>query len=199
MAEFDIKQLAAKAHFDYVGTPFPLFIGQQFSGAKIPDLKTINAELLNGGQYFMRVQFKHQGEVFTLPNEPIVALSLAKTIVETATVGTLRKGTVKEYITTEDYQIGFRGICVDEEDLERYPSEQVETLNRLFEINEAIEVVNNKFFELFGIRNIVLKDIQFDEMVGQPGMQRYAMFGVSDQDFYADLNEKGRTSINVLS
>ncbi len=196
MAEFNIKELISKAHFGHVALPFPSWVGSNTKPFALPNLKNITSELLNGSTaYFMQVTLSHQGENFTLPNEPLVGLSLAKTIVETATVGKLRKGTVKEYITTEDYQISFRGVCFDDDDMDVYPSDQVDALNRLFDINDALEVENNPFFELFGIRNIVLKDIQFDEMAGQQGMQRYTISAVSDQDFYADLSERGLTKL----
>ncbi|MGC1471547.1 MAG: DUF6046 domain-containing protein [Psychroserpens sp.] len=197
MADFDIKQLIKKAHFDYVGPFFPSFRDQDSKLFVLPDLKNINASRVNGNPYFMRVKFAYQGEQFLLPNEPLVALSLSKTIVETATVGTERKGTVKEYITTDDYQISFRGVCFDENDPEAYPATQVEELDRLFNINAAIEVIDSKFFELFGIRKVVIKDIQYDEMVGYPGAQRYIMTAVSDQDFYADLNNQA--TVNLLN
>ncbi|AUS06483.1 DUF6046 domain-containing protein [Pseudotamlana carrageenivorans] len=198
MAEFDIKELVAKAHFDYVGPAFPQWWGKNKTAFVIPNLENVSAAYLNGHTpYFMPVKLLYNGQTFTLPNEPLVGLSLAKTIVETATVGKHRKGTVKEYITTEDYQISFRGVCFDEDNMEAYPAIEVKNLNRLFEINEAIEVIDNPFFELFGIRSIVLKDIQFDEMAGQLGMQRYVITAVSDQDFYADLSEQ--KIINVLS
>lgn len=189
MAEFDIKQLVARAHFGHVGMPFPKWWENNKTLFVLPNLKNINAGQLNGGKYFMQVSLSHKTGTFTLPNEPLVSLALTKTIVETATVGKLRKGTVKEYITTEDYQISFRGVCVNEEDMDAYPGDQVRELNKLFEINDTLDVDENFFFELFDIRRIVLKDIQFDEMAGQPGMQRYTIYAVTDQDFYADLSE----------
>ena len=203
MAEFDIKELTAKAHLGQIGLPFPLWWGTNKKTFVLPNLKRISSELLNGSTaYFMQLTLAYKGEQFTLPNEPLVGLSLSKTIVETATVGKYRKGTVKEYITTEDYKISIRGVCADIDDdgelWDDYPANQVDTLNRLFEINDAVEVVDNKFFELFGIRSIVLKDIQFDEMAGQQGLQRYTISAVSDQDFYADLSEKGKTNLKAI-
>lgn len=203
MAEFDIKELVAKAHFDYVGPAFPAWWGKNKKLFVLPNLNTITAELKNGtSSYFMQLKLSYNGETFTLPNEPLVGLALTKTIVETATVGKYRKGTVKEYITTEDYNITLRGVCfsqMDDDGYDDYPADQVRNLNTLFEINDALEVVDNKFFELFGIRKIVLKDIQFDEMVGQQGMQRYTITAVSDQDFYADLSELGKTNLNPIN
>ena len=200
MAEFDIKELVAKAHFDYVGPAFPEWWGKNKKLFVFPNLNRVASEYLNGNTpYFVPVTLSYKNEKFPLPNEPLVSLSLAKTIVETATVGKDRKGTVKEYITTEDYKISFRGVCFNEEDIEDYPSEQVKALNKLFNIDDALEVESNPFLELFGIRSIVLKDIQFDEMAGQQGMQRYTISAASDQDFYADLSERETTNLNLLS
>lgn len=193
MATFDIKELVAKAHFDYIGPAFPSWWENNKRKFALPDLKSIGI-VKPGQKYFTTLTLSYKGEEFKLPNEPLMALSLSKTIVETATVGKYRKGTVKEYICTEDYQINIMGVCIDEDDADAYPSEQVDTLRRLFEINDALEVVSNPFLELFEIRKIVLKDMQIPEMVGQQGVQKYSFAAVSDQDFYADLKEKDKTS-----
>ena len=131
------------------------------------------------------------------PNEPLVSFSLTKTIVETATVGKHRKGKVKEYIATEDWQITIKGLCIDTNSPDLYPTAQVQSLNRLFEKNESLEVIGNKLFTLFDIRNIVLKDISFEAMEGKEGIQKYTIKAVSDMDFYAELDEK-RTQLNHL-
>ena len=78
-----------------------------------------------------------------------------------------------------------------------YPTAQVQSLNRLFEKNESLEVIGNKLFTLFDIRNIVLKDISFEAMEGKEGIQKYTIKAVSDMDFYAELDEK-RTQLNNL-
>lgn len=140
-----------------------------------------------------------RGNIIQFPNEPLVDFSLSKTIVETATVGKYRRGKVKEYICTEDWEITIKGLCVDFEEPERYPAEQVQALNLLFEKNESLEVLNNKLFELFGIRNIVLKDIQFEAMQGQEGIQKYEISAVSDNDFYAELDDKKIERKKLLS
>lgn len=198
MAEFNFKELVAKAHFDYVGPAFPEWWKNNKKMFVLPSLKKIFGNNALGNQYFLTLTLKHQGEEFTLPNEPLVSLSLVKTIVETATVGKYRKGTVKEYINTEDYYITIRGVCISE-DFESYPSDQVSMLNRLFDINDAVEVVANPFFALFGIENLVLKEIHFDEMIGQPYLQKYVITAVSDQPFFAELTERDDARRKLLS
>lgn len=194
--ELEIKELVAKAHFDYVGPAFPQWWGRNKTKFVLPSLTGIARELLLGGAYFQTLKVAHKGEEYVLPNEPLISMSLSKTIVETATVGKERKGTVKEYICTEDYALTIKGVCVNEnpEEREIYPAQQVQELQRLFEINDSLEVVGNPFLELFGIRNIVLKEIHWEEMAGQQGLQKYSITAVSDQDFYADLTEKNAIS-----
>lgn len=190
MAEFDFKELVARAHFDYVGPAFPEWWENNKTAVVLPNLKKIFGGGLLGKKYFLSLTLKDSnGETYTLPNEPLISLDLVKTIVETPTVGKYRKGTVKEYINTEDYQITIRGVCINTENKKEYPAQEVAELNKLFEKNEALEVVSNPFFELFGIRKIVLTDIHFDEMIGQSYLQKYVLNAISDQDFYADLKE----------
>lgn len=195
--EFDIKELVAKAHFDYVGPAFPLWWANNKTKFVLPSLTGIARSLLLGGKYFQTLKVSYKGEQYTFPNEPLISMSLAKTIVETATVGKERKGTVKEYICTEDYQITIRGVCVNEDKDRRdeYPAEQVQELHKMFEINDSLEVINNPFLLLFDIKNIVLKNIEFEEMAGQQGLQKYTIYAVSDQDFYADLTEKQKINL----
>ena len=194
MAEFDIKELIAKAHFDYVGPAFPKWWANNKTKFVLPSLTKIGAGLLLGQPYFQQLKVSYKGEVFEFPNEPLISMTLAKTIVETATVGKLRKGTVKEYICTEDYQLSIKGVCVNPDAPDEYPAEQVQELQRLFEINDSIEIISNPFLLLFNIKNLVLKNIEWNEMAGQQGLQIYTVTAVSDSDFYADIAEKDKIS-----
>lgn len=197
--EFDIKELTARAFFDYLGPQFPMWWQKNKSALVLPSLSSISEARVNGSQYFMRLKVQDKtGDQTVFPNEPLVGFSIVKTIVETVTVGKYRKGTVKEYITTEDWQLSINGLCLDEDDLDAYPAKQVQQLYRLFEVNEALEVVGNKLFSLFDISKIVLKSIDFEAMPGQEGVQKYSIKAVSDQDFYAELDERNLQRKNVL-
>lgn len=181
----DLKQLTAKAHGSYIAEPYSF---NQSAGTDPIDLYNISEAKALGTPYFMTLTLQSKQKVFKLPNEPLVTLFLQKTIVETPTVGEERKGTVKEYICTEDYQIDIKGICIGEND--NYPAKQVKLLNDLFAINEAVEVKDNLFFTLFGIQKIVLKSIKFEEMVGEESLQKYIISAVSATDFFAELTER---------
>ena len=190
--EFDFKEIIAKAHFDYVGPAFPNWWENNKTKFVLPSLTNIAADLLLGGKYFQTLKVSYNGEQFVFPNEPLISLSLQKTIVETATVGKERRGTVKEYICTEDYNLSIKGVCMNEnvDERDEYPAKQVQELHRMFEINERLNIETNPFLELFGIRGIVLKTFDLEEMAGQQGLQKYTITAVSDYDFYADLKDK---------
>lgn len=192
MAEFDFKELVARAHFDYGGPAFPVWWAQNKTTFVLPDLHDITASLRRGGSYFTTLTLGYEGEKYDLPNEPLISLSLKKTIVETATVGTHRQGTVKEYINTEDWQLALRGVAMDLENPDNYPSEQIDTLNNLFAINDAVEVVSNVFLGLFGIDRIILKDFEIDAMPGHQAAQKYTLNAVSEQSFFADMLAKDK-------
>ena len=199
MAKFNFKELVARAFFDYVGPPFPEWWAKNKKKFQLPDLRGINSKQLLGNKYFMQLKVSYKGTFFELPNEPLVSLGLSKTIVQTATVGKKRKGAVLEYICTENYAITIKGVCIDYINPDAYPADQVALIKELFDIDDSIDIESNPFFELFGIRKIALSDIQFDEMAGSSGMQKYTITAISDQDFFADLNEKDKEKQNLLA
>lgn len=197
--EIDIKELTARAFFDYVGPAFPSWWENNKTAFVVPSLNSISEARSSGSTYFMTLNVADKQGIQTLfPNEPLVSFSLAKTIVETATIGKHRKGKVKEYICTEDWQISIQGLCIDLQNKTEYPAAQVQELTQLFEKNESLEVVGNKLFTLFGITNIVLKDIHFEAMQGKESIQKYTIKAVSDTDFYAELTERKSTLKNLL-
>ena len=198
MAKFNIKQALIRASMDYIGPNFPEWWGKNKSRYKLPDLLGINVEQLKGAKYFMTLKVAHKGVEYLFPNEPIVSIGMSKTIVKTATVGRDRKRSVKEFITINDETITIKGVCIDQFDPEVYPADQVKMINDLFEINAAVDVVDNAFFELFGIRSIVIEDLQWDEMIGESGMQTYSIRALGDDDFFADLNYLDKQKFNNL-
>lgn len=198
MAEFNIREIAARTIFDYIGPNFPEWWKSNKKKFELPDLRGINSKQLNGAKYFMQLKLSYKGQFFELPNEPLISIGLSKTIVQTPTVGKYRKGTVKEYICAEDDIISIKGVCFGANYTDLYPADQVAMLKEMHDINDALEVESNAFFELFGVRKLVILETKFDEMVGESGLQTYSISAVSDQDFYADLSEKDTEKNNLL-
>lgn len=192
-----IKELTALAHFSYIASPYTGFNDDLLNDLKRRvndftnlDIFKVNEKQSLGRPYFMSLKLQSGNDVISFPNEPLVSISLQKTIVETPTVGEDRIGTVKEYICTEDYEIEIKGVCVGANGA--YPAEEVKALNDLFRINDALEVKDNLFFNLFGIQKIVLKSIKFDEMMGQESVQKYTVTAVSDMPFFAELTDRAK-------
>ena len=181
--EFSIQQLTAQAH-GYVGLPFPKL---ELEGLT-PDLnqigKAIAGKNVLGKPMFMDVTI----DGVRLPNEPLITITGKKVIVETVVVGSERRGTVKEFITTEDYQIKIEGICI-EPNVKAYPLAQVESIINLIDKDEALDF-SNEIAELFGINRIVIKDHGWGNMKGKPFSQSYYLTCISDEDFYATINNK---------
>lgn len=88
-----------------------------------------------GNYYFMPVTFIHQGKEYEIPCA-LISFTGRKNIIETPLVG--RQGSVKELISMEDYQISITGVVFGENQV--WPEEQLDAINELYNINEAIEL-----------------------------------------------------------
>lgn len=179
--EFNIRNLVAGVH-NYVGLPYPLL---GIEDVDLPNINRLGKAILGkdliGRPFFMDCVIDGK----RLPNEPLITITGRKNIVETIIVGSERKGTVKEFISAEDYAIKIEGVCI-EPGVKKYPVEQVQEIVDLCERNEALEF-ENELAELFRIRNIVIKDYGFGNMKGMPNSQSYYIMAVSNEDFYGEL------------
>lgn len=143
----------------------------------------LNAKTSKGQSIFMPIQI---GGVL-LPNEPTISFSKKKRIVETALVGSTRRGTVKELISSDDWEIVIRGVSVNHVSALYYPEDEVNALNELDAREEAMEI-NCALTQLLGIDRIVIKSFRLLEMVGVQHAQAYEFQCVSDDDFILNLD-----------
>lgn len=88
-----------------------------------------------GNYYFMPVTFIHKGKEYEIPCA-LISISGRKNIIETPLVG--RQGSVKELISLEDYQISITGAIIGENQM--WPEEQLDAINELYTVNEAVEL-----------------------------------------------------------
>lgn len=121
-----------------------------------------------------------------LPNEPSISIASRKNIVETALVGSKRRGTVKELISIEDWQVTIRGIAINYASKEYYPEDIVKGLVDLYERNEALEV-QCALTRLLGIYRLVIRDFSLPEMIGIQHAQAYQFTCTSDEDFILEI------------
>ena len=134
----------------------------------------------NGNEVFMPIWLKDNlGNKFLLPNT-VIDMSNKKTIVETPMVN--RKGSVKEEISIEDWDINIKGIIVSSD--YDYPDELVQQLNSWYNLGYALEIINAKTgLILEDQEKVVLKSLRFPEVKGMKNIQPFEMNLVSDYDF----------------
>lgn len=91
---------------------------------------------------------------YLLPATTIIEVSQAKNIIRTQVAG--RRGTVKEYISQDDYSIRLSGIIVNYEN--EYPPEgDIRIFNEVMSVPGALEV-ECEFLQWLGVYDIVVQD-----------------------------------------
>ena len=135
-----------------------------------------------GVYYFMPVTFywpNSKNPKLTVEfDDAVVSVSAKKTIVETALVG--RKGTVKELISIDDYEINLVAVVAADD----YPEQEVQKIIRLWEVNESVKMscaITDYFLK--DDDRVVIKSLDFPAMEGNEEMQAVTMKLVSDSPF----------------
>lgn len=135
-----------------------------------------------GMPYFMDVSIDN----YRLQNEPLITIVRQKRIVETVITGSGRNGTVKEFISADDFKITIEGIITDPTK-SGYPQAELEKLIKVLEKNASLDF-NNELAALFGIYKVVVKNYGLGKDSGKKYSQSYKIDLVSDEDFYGVLN-----------
>jgi len=119
---------------------------------------------------------------FEFPVATIVDFSRPKNIVKEKTIG--GKGSVKEIMGLDDWEISIRGIIVDDESRDAYKTakQQQYALDRLSEIAGSIKVEGKIFAERY-ISHIVIETPKFSPVQGKPGLIQYEIQATSDEAF----------------
>lgn len=138
---------------------------------------TLRKKDAQGRWYFMPIVLEHKGTEYEIPNA-VISIRGKKSIVETAMVG--RKGTVKELISVDDYEIRIAGVCLDVD----FPDQQINALNELYNINESV-TLKCALTDIFLDEEdkVVIKSIDFAEMKGCETAQVFTMELVTDRSF----------------
>ncbi|MBN2814983.1 MAG: hypothetical protein JXQ80_12950 [Bacteroidales bacterium] len=171
-----ITQPSGMSRADYNKGDGPERAKQSATGATLRKVK-------NGIWYFMPVSFTHKGKRWEF-DEAVVSITGKKTIVETPMVG--RKGSVKELISVDDYDIKL--VAVLESTNGDYPEQEMQELVRLWEINEAIKMscALTDYF-LKEDDSVMIKTIEPITVEGQEDIQAFNMTLVSDSPFELEL------------
>lgn len=119
-----------------------------------------------------------------IPNA-VISISGRKTIVETPLVG--RRGSIKELISVDDYQIEVTGVLIGS-DADSYPEDQVESLRDLWRRDESVVLISAlSDLILEQTDKIVLKSIDFPAVGAYENAQIVKLSAVSDQPFELEI------------
>jgi hypothetical protein len=147
-----------------------------------------------GTEYFLPVTITYNGsqtgtgtatlKKWNLPY-PVISLTSRKTIVETPL--TERRGTVKELINIQDYEIVVKGFIIS--DSNDFPENDVMTLRTIYEQNVPLSI-QCPLTDIFLIRpdrsgsdQIVIRSLKFPAITGVKHIRPYEMVLVSDEPF----------------
>lgn len=115
-------------------------------------------------------------EGYFLPVETVLELERAKIIVKTNMQG--RDGSVKEYISMDDWSLNFKGFFINYEN-DLYPEEKVETLLRIYEKKIPLKITS-KWLSRWGIERVVMENISFPTFEGFSNVQPFELRCLSD-------------------
>lgn len=206
--KYNIPELLASV-VGYKGVPFPGgFLSNRPSGGYETDQPDITPgaeereELVKGTRlrklsergiwYYMPVYFRHpsikaqaNARGTTTDNtleilNAIISITGKKTIVETPMVG--RKGSVKELISVDDYEIQL-AMFVQSPD-GKYPEAGITQMRELFDINESLEFISVLTdLVLDEGDRVVITDIEYPSTPGVEDGQAVRLTMLTDKEF----------------
>jgi len=116
---------------------------------------------------------------------PVVSISSKKTIIETPL--TERRGTVKELINIQDYEIVVKGLIVNTDN--EFPEEEVVMLRTIYEQNMPISI-QCALTDIFLLRpdrsgsdHVVIRELKFPVIAGVKHVCPYELHMLSDEAF----------------
>jgi hypothetical protein len=114
---------------------------------------------------------------YTLPDWPLFDITGQRTVIKTPMQG--RDGTIKQFISDDDYAITIRGFLINYDSWE-YPEQQLQELMQVINAKVAIGITS-QVFNLLDIHNIVIERWNFPAVEGYPNMQPFELECVSDE------------------
>ncbi|MBB6131328.1 DUF6046 domain-containing protein [Mucilaginibacter lappiensis] len=116
-------------------------------------------------------------KIYTLPDWPLFDITGQRNVVKTPMQG--KDGTVKEYISDDDYAITIRGFLINYDSWE-YPEQQLQELMQVINAKVAIGITS-QVFNLLDIHNIVIERWSFPAVEAYQNMQPFELECTSDQ------------------
>lgn len=165
-----LKRPRQSEKYEYAGD----YMDEKFYTDKGSLLRKADAQ---GRYYFLPVIFLYKDKEYEIPNA-VISFTGKKTIVETPMVG--RKGSVKELINIDDYEIRIQAMAQDKD----FPEAALTELNEIYNINESI-TLKCALTDLFLVADdkVVIKSIDISDMKGEETLTVFTMDLITDQSF----------------
>ena len=161
----------------YLGTP--VFMNIEFSPGAYVDKKNNTIEY--GGIF----QNSNELEGFKI-DTVLCDVTITKQIIKTNIQGV--NGSVKEYISQNDYEITIRGALVDESG-QRYPEEQVLQLVEYCEVPDSIQIFSRFLNDNFNIQYLTIESVNLPQVEGTENVQLFEIKAISDDPIELTINE----------
>jgi hypothetical protein len=149
------------------------------------DLLNSTAMSLFGRPVFSDVQLT-AGNYDIILIRVLLSVELVNTIVKTPLQG--RPGTIKEYVTAEDYAVMMSG-SIQTNDPDKYPVNDVRDMIRLLKEQDTIDVVS-EYLSLFDIHKLVVDRALFRQEEGTQNVQKFEINFLSDEDIQLVMKEE---------
>jgi hypothetical protein len=168
------------SHTSYLGTPV-------YDSLVLGNLNEENTyiNILNEEVDFMPIRF----------DEVLLDVSLIKNIVNTPIPG--RNGTIKQYISDNDYSIYITGSISGKWNGSRwskngvyYPEQEMQNLINICKAGYMIPVTSNFLNNIYGIDNIAIADYRMSQVEGGRYSQAFEINALSDSDIILEFTEE---------
>lgn len=138
-----------------------------------------------GKQVFSDVSLFYEEKEITLIHT-LITVELQNTIVTTPVQG--RRGTVKEYISAQDYIVTLSG-SITRDETSKYPIDDVIDLVEMIEKEDRIEVVS-EYLSIWHIQYLVMDRYTFPQYEGRQNQQMFDIRFISDKDIQLLIEEE---------
>jgi hypothetical protein len=139
----------------------------------------------------LRMRFENDAEWFTFPYDPVISISGKNNIVRRSILkGTdeiIRRGTVKELWSQDDYEVNIAGVFMGDGEL---PETYLRKLRDFCEAGQIVEV-ESVLFSIFGITRLAIEDYALPFTKGVEN-QQYTIKGYSDDLFELMVKESDK-------
>lgn len=155
----------------------------EYSPLALPVPPQARALSILGTPIYEQITFKNKDFEYTLPDWPLIDIAGANIIVKTPI--NKRKGTVKEYINEDDYQVNIRGILINYYS-DEYPYDLLEEFQQIFKKKEALQVTS-PVLNILDIHNLVIENVRYPEVEGFNHIQPFVLQCLSDEPIELEI------------